>query len=302
MSRKYKTGDVIGTYTVIDYCENRNDKLKCKCNKCGSIVEVFTCNIVRQRMCRYCRTENNRKPRKNLSNKRFGRLTALEYVSNSDINGWLCKCDCGETTIVKTNRLISGHTKSCGCYMRDRTSESNFKDLSGMKFNRLTAMRRIQDYITPSGNPLTQYECRCDCGNYLNVLAMNLVSGNSQSCGCIGRSRGEAFIKDYLESHSIEYKPQYSFDDLRSELGFRLKFDFGIINNSNLYCLIEYHGEQHFYTDDRERHFFGKLQRDVTDKQKEEYCRSNKIKLYIIRFDDDIKSKMDEIINDLRAV
>lgn len=29
---------------------------------------------------------------------------------------WECKCDCGETTIVQSGNLRSGHTKSCGCF------------------------------------------------------------------------------------------------------------------------------------------------------------------------------------------
>lgn len=28
---------------------------------------------------------------------------------------WLCQCDCGNTTIVSSNNLVSGTTNSCGC-------------------------------------------------------------------------------------------------------------------------------------------------------------------------------------------
>lgn len=51
-----------------------------------------------------------------LKGQKFGRLTVLEPAEN--INGrtaWLCQCDCGRKTVVKTYHLRSGHTKSCGC-------------------------------------------------------------------------------------------------------------------------------------------------------------------------------------------
>ena len=49
--------------------------------------------------------------------KKFGRLKVLRRESNSK-NGhsrWLCKCDCGNDSIVLGSNLIRGHTASCGC-------------------------------------------------------------------------------------------------------------------------------------------------------------------------------------------
>jgi hypothetical protein len=56
-----------------------------------------------------------------LTGKRFGRLLVLEKVG-SDPGGaalWLCRCDCGIETIVKSSSLRSGQTKSCGCLRRE---------------------------------------------------------------------------------------------------------------------------------------------------------------------------------------
>lgn len=51
-----------------------------------------------------------------VSGQRFTRLVALGPVEKSK-NGikWLCRCDCGNTTIVTCGHLRSGHTQSCGC-------------------------------------------------------------------------------------------------------------------------------------------------------------------------------------------
>lgn len=57
---------------------------------------------------------------------RFGRLLVLERVENG--NGgqarWVCLCDCGNILVVAGFHLRSGHTKSCGCYKRERSSET----------------------------------------------------------------------------------------------------------------------------------------------------------------------------------
>lgn len=59
-----------------------------------------------------------------LTNMTFGRLRVLKRLEN-DFRGqvkWLCKCECGNQIITTTSHLKSGHTKSCGCYMRDKNS------------------------------------------------------------------------------------------------------------------------------------------------------------------------------------
>jgi hypothetical protein len=56
---------------------------------------------------------------------KFDRLTVLSRAE-SDKRGearWLCQRDCGKKTTVNGSHLRSGRVKSCGCYMRERTSE-----------------------------------------------------------------------------------------------------------------------------------------------------------------------------------
>lgn len=58
------------------------------------------------------------------------------------------------------------------------------EDLSYQKFGKLTALYRVNDYVSPSGNKRVQWMCLCDCGNYTIVQASRLKSGNTKSCGC----------------------------------------------------------------------------------------------------------------------
>ncbi len=69
--------------------------------------------------------------RKELSNMKFGRLTAISQVDEKRERGdcirWLCKCDCGNELIVGSAHLNSGHSKSCGCLRRDKTIKRSTK-------------------------------------------------------------------------------------------------------------------------------------------------------------------------------
>jgi hypothetical protein len=49
---------------------------------------------------------------------------------------WLCKCDCGNTTIIPTNKLTSGKTKSCGC-LKKETAKPPIVVKHGMSHSRL---------------------------------------------------------------------------------------------------------------------------------------------------------------------
>ena len=58
-------------------------------------------------------------------------------------------------------------------------------DLTGQKFNKLTVLRRIENYVSSGGNSFVQYECVCDCGRHKNVIASKLKNGHVKSCGLL---------------------------------------------------------------------------------------------------------------------
>lgn len=40
---------------------------------------------------------------------------------------WLCKCVCGNETVVRVYDLMSGHTQSCGCLQKEKVGERSKK-------------------------------------------------------------------------------------------------------------------------------------------------------------------------------
>jgi hypothetical protein len=55
-----------------------------------------------------------------------------------------------------------------------------------MKYGRLTVISTTERL---NGKPA--YLCLCDCGKYSTAFATNIRSGNTKSCGCLGRQRGQ---------------------------------------------------------------------------------------------------------------
>jgi hypothetical protein len=63
----------------------------------------------------------------NLVGMRFSRLTVVERVANNKHGNtmWKCVCDCGNTITSVAGNLKNGHTQSCGCLLREVTTDRN---------------------------------------------------------------------------------------------------------------------------------------------------------------------------------
>lgn len=134
----------------------------------------------------------------NEADHRYGRLVVIDYIAK-DKHGWCCQCDCGNQVVVVGSDLRRGHTQSCGCLQRDRSSEALTKDMTGWVFGQLTAVCRER------GTHRVSWRCRCECGNELVVNANSLRQGLTRSCGCLRRlPRGEAAFNSLIGSRKRE--------------------------------------------------------------------------------------------------
>lgn len=230
---------------------------------------------------------------KDMAGQRFGRLLVLRYAgSKNGKAAWYCKCDCGNETIVTGDNLRQGITSSCGCLWHEKFTKARFQDLTGQHFGELTVIKR--DETRPQGHQLPVYWiCKCSCGKEISVLAENLRSGNSQSCGCKRKSHGENKIQDFLNKKKITFIKEYKFQDLKDTRA--LPFDFIIFENEKPKYAIEFQGIQHFQPVD----FFGGekgfIEQQRRDNIKREYCKNNNIILIECNYDDadeDIEKKL----------
>lgn len=109
------TGKKFGKLTVLNFDYNKH-KWKCKCD-CGKITYAESSRLRsgRRKSCGCIKGYNNLK---DVSGKKFGRLTCLEY--DYEKKKWLCLCDCGNTHYASLHCLNRGSVKSCGCLYKER--------------------------------------------------------------------------------------------------------------------------------------------------------------------------------------
>lgn len=282
------TGQRFGRLTVIDRAPDVKKgvpRWNCICD-CGGKCIVTTGNLrnghTKSCGC-YDREMTSQRSKNNLidlTGKRFGRLIVLNRDANKGIQPtWRCICDCGNEVVVQGCNLRDGATRSCGCYMRDRSREVNLIDITGNKYNYLTVMSRAENIgKEPAWN------CLCECGNMTIVTGSNLKSENIISCGCANRSKGEMRIAEYLKSRNIQFEEQKRFADCIDKD--MLPFDF-YLPNSNTIC--EFDGRHHMMPIDfagrgnqwAEKEF-EKIQ--LHDAIKDKYCQENGINLIRIPY------------------
>lgn len=137
---------------------------------------------------------------KDLTGKRFGRLTVIErdLSATKGRRKWICKCDCGNVVSVYRSHLICGQTNSCGCARKG----VNLKPIDkGTRFGRLTVIE-----ITNRKHRNTyMYKCQCDCGNTCFMSRNQLISGGVRSCGCLATERSKKAIKSAMEERNNTY-------------------------------------------------------------------------------------------------
>ena len=78
------------------------------------------------------------------------------------------------------------------------------KDLTNRRFERLTV---VLQHSTVNGRAV--WECRCDCGNVVQVLAGNLRSGATRSCGCLQKERTKEVCLEVHQTHGLTHTPEY---------------------------------------------------------------------------------------------
>jgi len=249
------TGQTFGKLVVIGYAYTKNNVRfwRCKC-KCGTIVEKRQGNLRSgdtQSCGCYRKHVSSMRSRKDLTGKRFGKLLATKIAKTNQrrLLCWECRCDCGNTTIVTSNDLLTGNTQSCGCYSKELASQRS--SLRGKQTNNLCnhpawmGIKNDWDYahnvISPSqygaGSHAKIWWVCHQCQYRWLAPIYSRINGNG--CSRCNSSNGEKTISKILLNYNIPFKHQYYKIDLSDDMYAIPDFRIGSY-------YIEYNGDQHY--------------------------------------------------------
>lgn len=275
----------------------------CSCS-CGNQIVVDSASLTggKTKSCgcyqRSITRNRHEAQREMMIGKKFGHLTVLSLYDIKNQARYLCLCDCGSQTIVRSSDLKQNKVISCGCANHETRHNQRIKeweDFIGTKINKLTAI----EFLGVKNN-LAVFKFSCECGGETIAKAKYVKSGHIKSCGCLSdKSYGEQKIKKILDESNILYKQQKTFDGLVSDKGVPLRYDFAVINENNeIIRLIEFDGEQHFHVNE---HFGGEEgfeRRKYLDNLKNQYAISHNIPLTRIPYTEQDNLTLDLLFDD----
>lgn len=158
----------------------------CKCD-CGRECDKSSRQLRSNEYisCGICAPKKLRNDYNDLTGMRFGKLLVLginlekrqEEFEKGKFNiktYWNCKCDCGNSTVVRSDSLKSGKVISCGCYnkkiLKEIVPKINWKTNDIVKFDNMLLIKssNSNDYFiidSEDYNKIRNY-CWCNSNGY----------------------------------------------------------------------------------------------------------------------------------------
>ena len=268
-------------YSLVNYINN-DTKVKIICRKHGVFEQHFYSHrrgygCPKCSKCKKSTTKEFIKKAKKIHGDKYD-YSLVDYV-NSDIKVKIICPKHGIFEQLSSNHYLSKH--GCPeCYKVDQESfikrsniiHDNKYNYSSVNFVNLDSKVKI---ICPKHGIFEQTPS-CHLGD--------------RGCPMCHESKGEEFIRKILINRFINFERQKKFEKCKNKNS--LPFDF-YLPDYNL-C-IEFNGEQHY----KPNSYFGGIKTfeyiQKNDNIKIIFCKNNKIKLLIIRFDENIIEKLNEI-------
>lgn len=192
------TGQQFGDMVVLyrDYCKEEILKKhsiswKCKCLLCGKEFNTTTERI-------FSRPTSKRKPttccqecaakraainhRIDMVGRIFGNIEVVSFNEDKSTKNrkyWNCICHkCNTSFMQEGYKIRTGKGMCPHCALELRTEKAK-KDINGQVYGKLTVLESYFDK-----KPYT-VKCRCACGNEIILRRSDVLSGHTQSCGCL---------------------------------------------------------------------------------------------------------------------
>lgn len=279
-------------YEILEKYQGGHTKIKVKHYKCNKIYNITPTHFLQRVRCPYC--SGRMKKSDEEFKKEIYKLVGDDYTALSNYVSNKTKIKmrhekCQNIWDVNPLHFIQGsRCPLCNGLMKKTNDQfhQEVKALEGANY------AFLDTYINDSIKIKVRHN---NCGHIYKVKPNSFLNGNRCPKCSKRNSRGSQMIHKYLIEHNIQYTVEQSFDDLKSDHGRKLRFDFSILKNDKIILLIEFDGKQHFEIIDPwggEEEF---LRRCLNDQLKNKYCKKNDIPLLRIKYTE--KDKIEEILS-----
>ena len=114
-------------------------------------------------------------------------------------------------------------------------------DLTGQIFNRLTVLYQSEDHVDKNGRHYAQWLCECSCDEHKQIIvrSSSLVSGNTQSCGCLHTEGLIRIGKNNKKTNEYDLSGEYGIGYC-SNTGNEFYFDLEDYEKIKDYCWNEH--------------------------------------------------------------
>lgn len=272
-------------YIVLTEYKDKNTEVKIKHRSCGEEFNLKPSNALKKGvkiLCKKCRNEKIKEfkvlSQEEVKEKVF-KILGSDYEVQGDYEAYekafpILHKTCGrvfkkslssiekngQCTYCKKEEKLEKEKKSQEEFEREvqNAEEGNYQVL-GQYVNRVTKIKLLHK----------------QCGHIYEASPGQFIQG--ERCPVCCESKGETFIRKWLQKNNITFERQYKFPDCRDKQ--ELFFDFKVNKNEKI-VLLEYDGIQHFQS----VKFFGgqegfeKIKK--RDKIKDDYCKNNNYDLF----------------------
>lgn len=161
----------------------------CVCTICGE-TRIFSYNNLYKKYKLQCScTLRTIKNIPNFVGESYGNLVVIKNIDTYNKNKKVeCLCTCGNTINTTIKNLKNGALKDCGCDKINKKLEEEKQlnmQIINRKFGRLLVISKCAKRYKYKNIRANYWLCLCNCGKIKIVSSSNLLTGNTQSCGCL---------------------------------------------------------------------------------------------------------------------
>lgn len=273
-----KTKDKIEIYDVY---QKRSVKLKCKCKICNHEWYAPPNGLIQGSGCPNCANNILKTDEQYKSEvyKKFNNVEVLNTYKGSRLPMKFRCLDCKHEWKLKNayGILKTEGCPACASIRRGIRSRQTHEEFINKFYSICHTVEIIDKYIKSDISVLCK--CKICNGKFYRSPADLLLN---YECPICGMSKGERRIVNFLDTNSIEYMFQKTYDDLLGINGYLLRYDF-YLKDYNL--LIEYQGQFHDGSTGEYSQVNLSYQQEH-DRRKRKYAEKNNIKLLEIWYYD----------------